>query len=96
MGMWGLSPNSPCPHPYTSQANHYLLLQAALTRGGTSPRPLIPIFEPGTASHAPAAGWSGAIHLFANLANLHPSRPRRTSRIMARVFQHLAVGKHRP
>jgi hypothetical protein len=96
MGMWGLSSYSPHPAPVPSQANHYPLLQSALTRGGTSPRPLVPIVEPGTGSHSRAAAWLGAIQIFANLAIPHPCLMRRTSHIMARVPQHLAVGEHSP
>lgn len=95
MGTWGCG-DCPCtPHPYPSQANHYPLLQVALTRGGTSPRPLVPIVEPGTASHPRAAAWPGAIQMFANLAILHPCRRRSSSRIMARILQHLVVGEYR-
>ena len=98
-GIWGRGDfprTSFPPNPYPSQANHYPLLPAALTRGGTSPRPLVPIFEPGTTSHRPAAAWRGAIQIFANLADPHTCLKRRTSHIMRRVFQHFVVGEHRP
>ena len=99
MGTWGCGDcrrTAPARCPYPSQANHYPLVQSALTQGGISPRPLVPTVEPDTASHPSAARLLGAIKIFANLANPHPCLMRPTSHIMARVPQHLAVGEHRP
>jgi hypothetical protein len=84
------------PHPYPSQANHDPSLPGALIQGAASQCPLVCIFESGTAWRPPAAARLCADHIFANLANPHPSLRRRTSRIMARVLQHFVVGEHMP
>ena len=93
----GTFPVHPFPHTHIhhkqTTTHHYM---AALTQGAISPRPLVPIFEPGTTSHPPAAAWLCAMQIFANLAIPHPCLKRRTSHIMARVSQHFVVGEHTP
>jgi hypothetical protein len=96
MGMWGLSPNSPLPTPISITSKSLPLIKGRLDPKGTSPRPLVPIFEPSTTSRPPAAAWLFATQLFDNLSIPHSSLRRRPSRIMALVFQHLAVGEHTP
>jgi hypothetical protein len=96
MGMWGLSSYSPYPAPEPITSKPLPLIASRLDPRGTSPRPLVPIFEPGKVSHPSGAAWLCAKQLFANLANPHPCLMRRTSHIMARVPQHLAVGEHTP
>lgn len=78
-------------HPYPSQANNFPLLKAVLTRGGISPRPLVPLCDPEMAPRARAA----AVQIFANLATLHASPAQRIARIMARVLHHLLVGERK-
>ena len=65
-----------------------------LGRQNTSPRPLVPILEPGSrlAPRCPAC----EMETFANLANPHPYQRQRVSYTMTRVFQHYVFGKHAP
>ena len=92
MGMWGLSSNSPLPAPIPITSKPSPLITGRFDPRGDLPTSPRPISEPGTVSQ----GLPCAIQIFANLANLHPSRWRGTSHIMARVPQHLVVGERRP
>ena len=96
MGMWGLSSYSPRPAPELITSKPLPLITVRLDPRGNSPRPLVPIVEPGKSLHPPEAAWPSAIQIFANLAILHPSRWRRISHIMARVSQHFVFGERTP
>ena len=89
-GTWGFCMR--CSRPIHIQTNRtgptYSVEQI------TSPRPLVPILEPGSrlAPRCPAC----EMETFANLANPHPYQRQRVSYTMTRVFQHYVFGEHAP